>query len=56
VQSVNGPAVTVIKGYQMPTVVNGSNAVRCVLLSNYASLIGFMVTGLGMAVAPTSAS
>lgn len=37
VQSVNGPAVTVIKGYP----VLGNNAVRCVYMTNSAMLDGF---------------
>ena len=40
VQSVNGAAVTVIQGNQ-PT---GNNAVRCVYLTNNATLIGFTLT------------
>ena len=44
VRSVNGPATTVIRGYQDTNTITGDDAVRCVYMTNGAILSGFTLT------------
>src|SRR6266481_3946986 len=45
VTSVNGPEVTVIQGAWDPVSTNGPAAVRCVAITNLATLTGFTLRG-----------
>jgi hypothetical protein len=44
VQSINGPGVTLIEGYQDTNSVVADDAIRCVYLTNNAVLSGFTLT------------
>jgi hypothetical protein len=52
VQSMNGPDVTIILGYIPPPSSNGVGAVRCAMLTNGASLVGFTLTNGSTWVSP----
>jgi parallel beta-helix repeat protein len=44
VESVNGREVTIIAGHQVPETINGREAIRCIYLTNGATLVGFTLT------------
>ena len=44
-ESVNGPAATVIRGAWNPGTTNGAGAVRCLYLTNGATVAGFTLEG-----------
>jgi hypothetical protein len=50
VQSLNGPQVTAIQGYQVPGVTNDESAVRCAWVAAGATLSGFTLTNGATAV------
>jgi hypothetical protein len=44
VESVDGPSVTTIGGYQVPSTTNGADAVRCLYMTNNAVISGFTLS------------
>ena len=55
-RSVNGPAATIIQGYQNPTTIYGFEAARGIYLTNGAMMEGFTITGGGTAAGYASDS
>jgi alpha-tubulin suppressor-like RCC1 family protein len=51
-QSLNGPASTIIRGYQVPGTTNGAAAVRCLLVSTNVQLSGFTLANGATHVPP----
>jgi hypothetical protein len=49
-ESLNGPGVTLIQGYQVPGVTNDESAVRCAWVAARATLSGFTLTNGATAV------
>jgi predicted outer membrane repeat protein len=41
IQSVNGAAFTTVSGYKVPSTITGDSAIRCLYLTNGASMVGF---------------
>lgn len=56
VQSINGPANTIIAGNWNPTVTNGPAAIRCVWLTNNTILNGFALIGGATSYAASATS